>query len=378
MFRHLFKYKILTILREKEIMFWTFAFPLILGTLFFVSFGDIQSSVEEFDSIPIAVITEEENETVSMVLTELSKESDNKILDITTATREEAETMLEEETVDAALIVGKDVSILINENGLNQSIVKSIVDEIKIINSTITNVSSSNPGKLHDAINTLSGKVDYNKQVQSNGEQNMDSMLQYFYALIAMTCLYGCFVGLESSESIQANITDLGARRSVTPTYRLKLILADSIASILFQFASILLVLGYLILVLNVDFGTKIPAVILAGFVGCVIGVLNGMFVGCLLRKSQGIKMAILLGGTMICCFFSGLMISNMKSIVEHSFPIFNRINPAALLTDAFMSLNIYETYDRYILNLSILSVMAVLLCVGSFVVIRRETYDSL
>ena len=37
---HLLKYQFLQIIRSRSIMFWALTFPLILGTLFYVSFGN--------------------------------------------------------------------------------------------------------------------------------------------------------------------------------------------------------------------------------------------------------------------------------------------------------------------------------------------------
>ena len=43
---HLIKYRFFSILREKTTMFWGFVFPLILCTLFYVTFGDIDNMLE--------------------------------------------------------------------------------------------------------------------------------------------------------------------------------------------------------------------------------------------------------------------------------------------------------------------------------------------
>lgn len=40
---HLLKYQFLQTIRSRSIMFWALAFPLILGTLFYVSFGNTGS-----------------------------------------------------------------------------------------------------------------------------------------------------------------------------------------------------------------------------------------------------------------------------------------------------------------------------------------------
>ncbi len=50
---HLIKYCLLTILRQKETVFWSILFPILLGTLFYASFG---SSNAEIETIDVAVV----------------------------------------------------------------------------------------------------------------------------------------------------------------------------------------------------------------------------------------------------------------------------------------------------------------------------------
>ena len=86
----------------------------------------------------------------------------------------------------------------------------------------------------------------------------------------------------------------------------------------------------------------------------------------------------IILGFSMVCSFLSGLMNNTMKDLVEKNMPVINRINPAALISDAFYCINVYNDPARYYRNLIILAVMSVLLTGASFFMIRRERYDSL
>ena len=55
MFIHNFKYSLKTLFRNKALIFWTFAFPIILGTFFNMAFSNIESS-EKLDIINIAII----------------------------------------------------------------------------------------------------------------------------------------------------------------------------------------------------------------------------------------------------------------------------------------------------------------------------------
>ena len=67
-----------------------------------------------------------------------------------------------------------------------------------------------------------------------------------------------------------------------------------------------------------------------------------------------------------------------VKDMVEHKFPIANRINPACLISDCFYSLNVYENYDRFFRNISIMGLESVILLTAAFILLRREKYASL
>ena len=58
MFVHNFKYMLKTLFKNKMLIFWTFAFPIILGTFFNVAFSNIENS-EKFDIIDIAIVNDD-------------------------------------------------------------------------------------------------------------------------------------------------------------------------------------------------------------------------------------------------------------------------------------------------------------------------------
>ena len=134
----------------------------------------------------------------------------------------------------------------------------------------------------------------------------------------------------------------------------------------------------YLRYILRLDFQGNMTPMLLITFLGCLIGVSLGFFVGSLGKMREGVKIGLLLAVSMTCCFLSGLMNNTIKDIVEKNIPVLNRLNPAALISDAFYCINVYNDPARYYRNLIILAVMSVLLTGASFFMIRRERYDSL
>ena len=74
----------------------------------------------------------------------------------------------------------------------------------------------------------------------------------------------------------------------------------------------------------------------------------------------------------------AGLMNVTIKYAVDEKFPVLNKLNPAALITDAFYCINVYDDPVRMRNNLFTLAVMAVVLTAASFLVVRWERYDSI
>lgn len=382
MFVHLFKYRILKILRTREELFWTFLFPIILGSFFYFAFGSITEKTETFTSIPIAVVIENQSgtETFQSIISNLDKNTtkdNDSLFEVTYTDIKEAESLLESNTVDGIILLTDTLSLEISQNGINQTILKSFTDNYLQIESVIKTVSANNPEKIFDVVTTLLGEESINNERPlTNG--SLDPMLLYFYALIAMSCLFGSQLGYTCAIQMKADLSTLGCRRCIAPVHRMKVILADFFATVLVHFGSILTLIFYLSFILKIELGSQLFFIILTGFIGSVIGISYGVFIGSVPCLSGNVKMAFIMGSTMLLSFFSGLMVFDMKYTVEKFCPLLNRINPAALISDALYALNIYETHERYLSRLILMLVIAAIFCILSYLFTRREDYDSL
>lgn len=379
MFFHLLMYKLKALFREKDLLGWIFAFPIALGTFFYLSFGSIMNN-EEYDFSPVSVAYVSENgadEIFETVLDDLSKETENQLFKVTKTDKESAEGLLKKGDIDGILLASQEVSVIVSGKGLNQTIIKSFLESYLKHQSVLEQIGSTHPEKLPAAMDILTREISYNKEI-SLANTKMDNLSQYFFALIAMTCLYGSIIGRKCVEDIQANISALGARRETSPAHKLTVICADFCGSVLVDFSSVLLLLFYLIVILKLDFGTRVPYIVLTAFMGSVIGVAMGTFIGAIGKISVNIKGALVSAISLILSFLSGLMISNMKDIVEHTVPFVNRINPAALITDCLYSLNMYDTFDRFYSNIFNMCLIAALFIFGSYLLLRRNRYASI
>ena len=85
-----------------------------------------------------------------------------------------------------------------------------------------------------------------------------------------------------------------------------------------------------------------------------------------------------MISASLLCCFLSGLMFDNMRMTVEKFCPLINDINPAVLISDSFLTLNIYGITARYGANLAVLLFISAGFTVLGCLMIRRKTYASL
>ena len=375
-------YAIRVLLRSRVYLFWCLCFPMVLGTLFYVAFGNL-SAGEEFEPIKTAVVLMDgaEGEAFKEVIEEFGKPGENQFLEITYATEEEARALLEEKKVTGILYGKEEVTLTISGemdyDKLNQSILQAFVERFRSNYHALTDIANNHPENLAAAVEALSQDAEYNKQI-SYAEGNMDESLTYFFNLIAMTCLFGCTAGANVAIGNQANLSTLAMRKGVSPVRKLVNLLGEMTATFLVQFAITCVSVFYIWLVLKVDLGSHLGYVILAVFAGCLEGVSFGFLIGCIGKIGEDAKIGLLMAVTMILCFLSGLMVQGMRLLVERVAPFFNRINPAALISDSFYSLAVYESHSRYMQNIGTLFLLSAVFFLVGVAMVRRERYASL
>ena len=176
----------------------------------------------------------------------------------------------------------------------------------------------------------------------------------------------------------QGNLSDQAARINMVPVRKMKLFISSLLAALTVQYLSILLLIAYLNFILKISFGSQIGYILLAGLTGSVMGVAIGAFIGAVSKLGEGIKTAFLIAISMICSFFSGLMVGDIKYLANKAFPLLSRLNPANLVSDAFYALYYYDTYARYWTNIGLQLLLTAILFLVIFLAIRRRRYASL
>ena len=376
---HIFITRLKCLLRDRQTIFWTLMFPLILATFFNMAFANLNSN-EVFHPIDIAVVNDagyQQNQDFKSVLDGVSTGS-SRMFNLTATTKQKADELLNDGKIKGYITVGSEIGLTVTDSGLSQSIVKSFLDRYKKTSSVVKSIIRQNPSAVQSGLlDDLGDQKEYTQEVSGNSAEP-NNVLNYFYSLIAMACLYGGFFGMKEVTDIQANISDRAARVNIAPVHKLKIFLVSMCSSLLVHFTELLILLAYLRFALNIDFGSKAGFVLLTTFAGSVAGISLGALVSALVPKSEGLKVAILLAVSMTGSFLAGMMYQDIKYIVAQNVPILSYLNPVNLLTDAFYSLYYYDTFTRYALNMGILSGFILVFCAVSYFIIRRQKYASL
>lgn len=378
MFWHIFKNRFKILIRNKSMIFWTMIFPIVLATLFYFAFSDIEND-SKLKAIDIAVIQNEQfenNQTLKNVLKSLSEDSENKIFNIQYIDELKAKDLLDEGKIDGYILSGENTSVIVKENGINQTIIKYVIDQVYQLESVSKNIYEYNPESIMNVVKEIF--LSENKYFDDSSSKNMNMMEIEFYTLIGMACLYGGFLALIVVNETEANLSAKGARISIAPVHKLKVLLISLLVALTIQFIETSILIAYLYFILGVSFGGNLGYVCFLSLFGCLAGTSLGLLVGVSSKKSDGIKTGILLAITMVCSFLSGMMGVSMKYIVQKNAPILAKINPVNMITDGFYSLYYYNTMDRFYSNIIGLTLFSTVMIVISYIFIRRKRYDSI
>jgi len=319
-----------------------------------------------------------------------NKESEQYLLNTRWTTEEKAKRLLEDEKIAGYLVLKETPRVVVMKNGIEQTIIKQVIDEIATKENTLMKIAEEKVKNLpkEDLANMNSFYASIYKEVldtwnqKNNTNDVTNSHLSYtmieFYTLIAMTCLYGGLLGMIAINRNLANMSSNGKRVAVSPSSKAKLIVSSALAGYITQLIGVLLLFLYTIFLLQVDYGNHLFHTILLTLVGCFAGLSLGIAIATLCKTNENTKTGIIIAVTMLGCFLSGMMGITMKYLVDKNLPLINKLNPAAMITDGFYSLYYYETFDRFNLNIVSLLVFSACMIALSIYSLRRQRYDSI
>lgn len=393
MFIHNFKYSLRVLFRNKGLIFWTFIFPILLGSLFKLAFSNIENK-ESLSIIDIAIVenTHYKDYNIYKEIFDKLSDEDNKdrLFNTRYLTKKEAQEELDNNKITGYLTFDNDVvNVMVSNSGINETVLRYVTEEVisnKIMTENIVSMEISSfvkegktdidYDKIYMNVNNLI--KENNAKLNNISNSNLSYTMIEYYTLIAMTCLYAGMLSMNIINRLLPNISDEGKRIAISGISKFKLLVSSFLASYVVSLIGLLLLFIYTIFVMKVDYGNNLSKVILLSFVGSLSGLTLGMLIASVFKINENAKIGILIGISMTCSFFSGMMGITMKYIIDKNIPLLNIINPANMITDGLYSLYYYEGFSRYNFNLISLMVFSIVMIVISYFSLRRQKYDSI
>ncbi len=366
-------YNFIITFKNKELIFWTFGFPIIMATLFYLAFSNLIHDTG-FSAMNIAYVDSAENQlnpVYRLAIKSMSVADDastenpaerkffkTDFMD----SQEEATTKLENGEVEGVIYFENNTDfpkLLVKQNGGTPTTIQNVLTEIE---------QAIRAGHQLEPAN-----------IKSDGDEGADFVMVEFYTLLAMACLYGGMIATKTTDKNLANMTASGKRIAVAAVSKTKIILGGLLTSYIAQLIGLAILFCYLTLVLGLNFGPNLPLVIVFTAIGALTGLAFGVFISVVFKTREEIKDGITTGITMLGCFLGGMMGPSMKYLVDHSMPIVNKINPAAIISDGYYALNSFgASSERFWFDVCSLLAIAAIFSAISIVVLRRQKYDSL
>lgn len=389
MFLHNFKYSLKILLRNKALLFWTFIFPIILGTFFNMAFSNIEKE-ESLNIIDIAIVDSDfyqDNDIYKKTFAYLSdKNNKGRLFNTVVTDLDNAKKLLTDNKITGYLLFSlDDVRIVVFKNGINETILKYVVDEIesqKVVSSNLIKkeiINNNGEVNYSDLINKINDLLSDNQVKLNNiSNKNLSYTMVEFYTLIAMATLYGSIIAMTATNKAIANVSNVGMRSSVAPIKKSTMLLGGFLASYIVQVIGLSLLFIYTIFVLKVDYGNNFLAVVLLSLAGSLVGLSLGVAVATLIKSSEGTKTGIIIAITMFWSYLSGMMGISTKYLFDKNLPFLNKLNPANMITDGFYSLYYYGVGNRFEKDVISLIIFSVMLFLVSLISLRRQKYDSI
>src|SRR5699024_10610287 len=169
--------------RDFGFLFWSLLYPVILVSFFYTAFSGIANI--EYENINIGL---EADNPISPILGTMDIVNKRVVL------KNKSSDELHKCHIDG--FINKDLTITVKDSGINQTIIKEIVEQIRQMQS------------LNIPMENFDFTVDYtiSESQKSNG------ILVIFYSLIAMVSTYSVFSGIETVSLAQGNLSNLGSR----------------------------------------------------------------------------------------------------------------------------------------------------------------------
>lgn len=260
-----------------------------------------------------------------------------------------------------------------------ESVATSYLQRVALIEELATHdpVALSDPTTIENALG-LSVSV---REVSLTHAQP-DSMVRFYYVLLGMASIFAAQLAGESVWHLQPTSSAAGARRTVSSTSRMRLLIPTIGACWAVSTTFLAIAFGYICLTAHIDFsgreGLCLVGIAAASLLSCGIGALVGALPG---RMGSDSRRGILTALTCLLSLFAGLYgepTMELADTVAHVFPAATWLNPVCLIRDLFYTVYYYDTLVPFSLRLAACAGIAAVLLAVSAACMRRSAHEHL
>lgn len=273
---------------------------------------------------------------------------------------------------------GSDASYDVNR-AILESVATSYLQSEALIEELATHdpVALSDPTTIENALG-LSVSV---REVSLTHAQP-DSIVRFYYALLGMASIFAAQLAGESVWHLQPTSSAAGARRTVSSTSRMRLLIPTIGACWAVSTTFLVIAFGYICLTAHIDFsgreGLCLVGIAASSLLSCGIGALVGALPG---RMGSDSRRGILTALTCLLSLFAGLYgepTMELADTVAHVFPAATWLNPVCLIRDLFYTVYYYDTLIPFALRLATCMGIAAALLTVSAACMRRSAHEHL
>ena len=406
----LFFHTVRMLVRQRDVLVWVIAFPLVLATLFHVMFANFDEYYRA-DPVSCAVVADENYHATRAtffreMLAQVSAEGDDQLLDVLEVANADAarDLVLSGDaaaaiTVDGEGLPSMDVSPLASDT-LDQSIVRAVLDRYRQLYAEMKQVFLAQAGAADlqapptDAQLEAFGQTPHADRpgqavIADAGGRPQGVVLRgassgtvrYYYALMGFAALMSITVAIHSVSAVRANTSAVGARRQVSGASTTCQLAVSMAASFAVVFACLLLAFAYMRLVLGVEFGGRDGLAVVAIAACALMSVGFGAVLGALPGMPVAGKVGLATGITCLCALFAGLYgepAMQLADQISQTAPWAVLINPAAQAANAFYDLTYYDSLTPFFSTVGVLVAMAAVFFVAAALLMRGHNYERL
>lgn len=332
--------------------FWTVLFPILLGTMMFFGFGNLNNRMA-FKPIPVAVSQGGVAYTIFNAI---------EVLDVKAVNSDEiGHQMVEDKEVEGYVDAQLNVHVS-KTSGLNPTIIRNIATQVK----------------QSLALGADARNLDFSQSYLDPVNQDTNYLVVLFYAVLASTCFYAMFTSVHMCTLTQANLSTIGARFATTPVPKGQLVAVSLIISCTLNIVSNFLFVMYTHYVLQVpilkEVGPTVSLVVIANICATVLGSALGYSNSWSLEGKIGIIQVVL----HTLSAFAGMMGPFIRTFIDEYVPVINEWNPIAIVTNTLYRINDLGQSHMIWQGIGILTLYSVIGTGIAYLLVRREQYDSI